>query len=94
MAEKLAATGHRVIDISMEQMRSFAGNLLELAPAAGAVIALSAPAWRSLDRSQRRILEAHGSLLVADVPVIERWGGGGGRCMLAEIHLPRGEELV
>jgi hypothetical protein len=25
----------------------------------------------------------------ADIPVIERLGGGGVRCMLAEIHLPR-----
>jgi hypothetical protein len=70
-------------------MLKFAANLLELAPAAGPVIALSRTAWRSLDASQQRQLERHGSVLTADVGVIEGVGGGGVRCMLAEIHLPK-----
>jgi hypothetical protein len=86
---KLAASGHEIIEISPEQMGSFAGNLLELAPAAGGkVIALSTTAWRSLDLKQRKTLEKYGSVLAAEIPVIERYGGGGVRCMLAEIHLP------
>jgi hypothetical protein len=85
---KLRAAGHEIIDISLEQMHGFAGNLLELAPAGGPVIALSATAWRSLDAKQRRKLERQGRILAADIPVIERYGGGGVRCMLAEIHLP------
>jgi len=89
VAEKLRATGHEVIDISREQMHRFAGNLLELAAAPGNVIALSTTAWRSFDPAQRRILEGHGSVVAADIPVIERLGGGGVRCMLAEIHLPK-----
>jgi hypothetical protein len=28
-------------------------------------------------------------VLAADIPVIEELGGGGVRCMLAEIHLPK-----
>lgn len=70
-------------------MQQFAGNLLELAPAAGNVIAMSTAAWRSFDPAERRILEGHGSVVTADIPVIERLGGGGVRCMLAEIHLPK-----
>jgi len=89
VARKLRATGHEVIDISMGQMHKFAGNLLELAAATGNVIALSTTAWHSFDPAQRRILEGHGSVLAADIPVIERLGGGGVRCMLAEIHLPK-----
>jgi hypothetical protein len=61
---------------------------LELAPAGTNVIALSTTAWHSLDSGQRRALERHGRILTADIPVIERCGGGGVRCMLAEIHLP------
>ena len=38
--------------------------------------------------AQRRALERHGRIVAADIPVIERYGGGGVRCMLAEIHLP------
>jgi hypothetical protein len=89
VAEKLRATGHQVIEISRNQMQQFAGNLLELAPAAGNVIAMSTAAWRSFDPAERRILEGHGSVVTADIPVIERLGGGGVRCMLAEIHLPK-----
>jgi hypothetical protein len=89
LREKLAATGHRVIDISIEQMGRFAGNVLVLAPPSGRVIALSSNAWGSLDAGQRRSLEAEGTVVAADIPAIERLGGGGVRCMLAEIFLPR-----
>jgi hypothetical protein len=89
VTEKLCATGHRVIEISIGQMERFAGNLLELAAPSGKVIALSTNAWGSLEPPQRRVLEGEGTVVAADIPVIERLGGGGVRCMLAEIHLPR-----
>jgi hypothetical protein len=85
---KLRASGHEILEISLAQMLDFAGNSLELAPAGANVIALSTTAWRSLDPKQRRVLEKYGSILAADIPVIERYGGGGVRCMLAEVHLP------
>jgi len=84
----LQASGREIIEISPAQMQGFAGNLLELAPAGAPVIALSTTAWRSLDPGQRRTLERHGRILAVDIPTIERCGGGGVRCMLAEIHLP------
>jgi hypothetical protein len=87
VVEKLRTTGHEVMDISVGQMQRFGGNLLELAPAAGHIIALSQNAWRSFDPAQHRFLEGHGSVVVVDIPVIERLGGGGVRCMLAEVHL-------
>jgi hypothetical protein len=85
---KLSSAGHEIIDLTLSQMHEFAGNLLELAPPGRNVIALSTSAWRSLDPKQRRVLEKYGGILAADIPVIERYGGGGVRCMLAEIHLP------
>lgn len=85
---RLRESGHEIIEISPAQMHCFAGNLLELAPPGTNVIALSATAWQSLDASQRRILEKYGRVLTAEIPMIERHGGGGVRCMLAEIHLP------
>jgi hypothetical protein len=88
VTQRLASSGHEVIEISQAQMHRFAGNLLELAPPGGPLIALSQNAWGSFDPAQRRRLESHGTVLVADIPVIERAGGGGVRCMLAEIHLP------
>jgi hypothetical protein len=89
VTEKLRATGHEVLEISMSQMVRFAGNILELTPASGTVIAMSTTAWDSFDPAQRRVLEGHGSVVAADIPVIEGLGGGGVRCMLAEIHLPK-----
>jgi hypothetical protein len=88
VVDRLRGTGHEVIDISMAQMQHFAGNLLELAPPAGPLIALSQNAWDSFEPKQRRSLERHGTPVIAQVPVIERLGGGGVRCMLAEVHLP------
>ncbi len=86
--QRLRATGHEVIEISLAQMHGFAGNLLELAPATGNLIVLSQGALGCLQAAQRRRLESHGNLVAVDIPVIERLGGGGVRCMLAEIHLP------
>ena len=83
---RLQSTGHEMVEISPAQMQCFAGNLLQLRGAAGAVIALSNTAWGSLDAGQRRRLEGHGQIAIADIPDIEHFGGGGVRCMLAEIH--------
>jgi hypothetical protein len=85
----LESGGREIIEITFAQMQAFAGNLLELAPPGGTAIALSTTAWASLDPAQRRALERHGRIVAAEIPVIERHGGGGVRCMLAEIHLPR-----
>ena len=87
--ERLRATDHEVIEISRDQMLAFAGNVLELHGSDGPVIALSQGAWRGLAAAQRRRLESFGNVIAADIPVIERLGGGGVRCMLAEIHLPK-----
>jgi hypothetical protein len=85
---RLRASGHEVIEITAAQMHEFAGNLLELAPAGSNLIAISATAWHSLDAAQRRALEKHAAVVTAEIPTIERFGGGSVRCMLAEVHLP------
>lgn len=87
----LRGAGREVIEITAAQMLDFAGNLLELAPPAGPVIAVSARAWEALLPAQRAQLERFGQVLPARIPTIERLGGGSVRCMLAEIHLPRVE---
>jgi hypothetical protein len=86
--ETLGTGGREIVEISLAQMQAFAGNVLELAPPRSKVIALSTAAWACLDAQQRRTLEKHGDVLQAEIPVIEHFGGGGVRCMLAEVHLP------
>jgi len=88
VVERLAAD-RELIDLTFEQLHAFAANLLELRGGDSPVIALSTSALASLTVTQRRALEAHGELVVAEVPTIETHGGGSVRCMLAEVALPR-----
>ena len=86
---KLRSTGHEIVEVTLAQMAQFAANVLELAAPNGRLIALSTTALDSLNRAQRGILESHAALVPVSIPTIERIGGGGVRCMLAEIHLPK-----
>lgn len=85
---RLTNSGHDIVDITRAQMLEFAGNALELAPPGGRILVLSNTAHRSFTPAQRAQLEQHVRLLPVDIPTIETVGGGGVRCMLAEIHLP------
>jgi hypothetical protein len=86
----LSSTGHDVVELTFEQMHSFAGNMLELRTRDGAqVIAMSQTAFDSLSADQRDRLAACGSIVRVPIPTIERLGGGSVRCMIAEVHLPR-----
>jgi hypothetical protein len=89
--DALRTTGHAIVDLSMEQLAAFAGNMLELRSARGGlVIAMSTRARDSLSPQQRELIEQQaGPIVAAPIPTIETLGGGSVRCMLAEIHLPR-----
>ncbi len=88
--ERLAGSGHDIVDLSYDQLDAFAGNMLELRAKDGSrVTALSQRAYDSLNEDQVARLEQNGRLLVANINTIEDSAGGSVRCMLAEIHLPR-----
>lgn len=88
--QSLEAAGREVLELGRAAMNAFAGNLLQLATREGGrVIALSATALAGLGPHLRGRLERHGELVAVPVPVIERYGGGSVRCMLAEVFLPR-----
>lgn len=91
VTDLLQSRGRTVVELSMQQMQSFAGNMLELRTRRGtAVIAMSDAAHRSLHSSQLSALGDGGAEIVtAAIPTIERLGGGSVRCMIAEVHLPR-----
>lgn len=89
VAAFLRVSGKRILDISRAQMGAFAGNVLELKGRGGApVLVLSRQAWDALNEGQRRAIQDRAIPLVAAIDTIERCGGGGVRCMVAEIHLP------
>jgi hypothetical protein len=86
---RLRAHNDLVLEISLAQMRRFAGNILELSTAGRNLLALSTRALSALGNEQRSLLEQRVQLLALPVPTIENVGGGGVRCMLAELFLPR-----
>lgn len=86
----LTATGHRIINIGMEQVRQYAGNMLQVAAADGRQYTiLSMLAYKSLSADQVSLLQQHTQLLPIDITTIETVGGGSVRCMMAEIFLDK-----
>lgn len=86
--EFLRLLGKRdIVDISLEQMGSFAGNMLELQPFGERrpLLVMSASARKSLRQEQLRMIESHCDMASPDLRIIEANGGGSARCMLAEI---------
>ncbi len=91
--ESLEGTGHDVLQLSFGQMYAFAGNMLELRDRAGErLIAMSQQAYNSLSSAQIDVLKSNGGVVTSPIDDIERLAGGSVRCMLAEIHLPRGAD--
>src|SRR5690606_15229661 len=88
LIDRLEATGKTLVALDEAQMLEFAANVLELDAPSGPLLAVSTRAWRAFDADQRRELERHLAICPVPVDTIERVGGGGIRCMLAEIHLP------
>lgn len=75
-----------VIEISMAQMESFAGNMLFIRNPEGKLcVAVSDAAWNSLSEKQRSDIANHAHPIIAKIPTIEKHGGGSIRCMLAEL---------
>jgi hypothetical protein len=87
---EIEASGRTLIEVAYDQLRGFGCNVIELkGRAGGPVIALSSAARRSFSPEQLKLLESFGTLAEADIPTIERVGGGSVRCMIADVHLPR-----
>ncbi len=87
LLRSFASTGHRVLSISYQQMRCFAGNMIEVQSKTGKrFLLLSQKALDSLLDGQIKELSRHVELLPVNIPNIEKYGGGGIRCMVAGIH--------
>ncbi|MBX3114639.1 MAG: hypothetical protein KF836_08750 [Fimbriimonadaceae bacterium] len=75
-----------IIELNYKQMSSFCANVLELeGKDDSAKIILSTTAFDALTDSQKHSLAAHGELVHLEVFLIEVIGGGGIRCMIAEL---------
>ena len=83
-------TGKEIIDISEEQVNQFAGNMLQVKNDRNErFTVMSQAAFQSLREDQINTIEQYGAIISSPIPTIERLGGGGVRCMMAEVFLPR-----
>ncbi len=88
--EKIRKTASQtIIEISLEQLEHFAGNMLEVVNDKGEhLLVMSEQAHKSLTASQVSELEQFAKIVSAPLYTIESNGGGSARCMMAEIFLP------
>jgi len=88
-ADVLAALGktHTVMELSMEQLQLFCGNVLEvLGDDDARMLAMSSAAYAAFSTEQLSVIEQHYERIIhAPLPTLEMYGGGSARCCLAEL---------
>ena len=87
LTDTLEATCKQVVDITLEQMNHFAGNMLEVRGKDGMpLLVMSATAKRALNERQTDALSRLTRIVAPEIATIETAGGGSARCMMAEIY--------
>ena len=82
-------TGKELIEITLDQMNHFAGNMLQVQNKDGEqLLVMSSQAYQSLTPVQIQKLNSYNRIVHAPLTTIETNGGGSARCMMAEIFLP------
>jgi hypothetical protein len=90
LINSLEKTGKEIIDISLEQLEHFAGNMLQVKNMDDEVLlVMSTQAYHALTTVQTATLQEHNRIIHSALNTIETVGGGSARCMLAEIFLQK-----
>ncbi len=88
LRDSLAKNGHEIVEISLEQMQKFAGNMLLLRnKKSESFLVISRQALDSLAAAQVETLSGYAVLVPVELSTIETYGGGSARCMIAENFL-------
>jgi hypothetical protein len=83
---KLEETNYQIIDISLAQMHHFCANSLQLQNKEGAkYLVMSDKAFTNFTHEQLKTIQNFSNIIHSDLSTIEKYGGGGARCMLAEL---------
>jgi len=86
---ELEGSGKVLVEISLDQMNHFAGNMLQVHNARGEkLLVMSTQAYASLTQGQVGLLTFFNRIIHSPLTTIETNGGGSARCMMAEVHLP------
>ena len=83
--ESLEKSGRKIVEITLNQVDSFAGNLIQLGDKKNKIIVVSELAYSSLNNHQKNILSAESKIVNIPIPTIQKCGGGSVRCMIAEL---------
>jgi hypothetical protein len=90
LIKHFANTNKEIIEISLTQMMSFAGNMLQVRNDFDETfLVMSKQAYDSLNKAQIAHIQRHTEILYADIKTIETYGGGSARCMLAELFFDK-----
>jgi len=83
---KLKSTGKIIVEISLEQVANFTGNMIEIKSRSGhPLMVMSTSARESLTPTQENIISTYNQIVSSELKTIETNGGGSARCMIAEI---------
>ncbi|WP_019539989.1 citrulline utilization hydrolase CtlX [Proteiniphilum acetatigenes] len=86
VVSRLISGGKIIVDISLDQVVRFAGNMLEVKSRNGQpIMVMSTSARSALTAAQETVISTYNTILSAPLSTIETNGGGSARCMLAEI---------
>lgn len=78
----------KIIPISLDQVNNFCGNVIELNNNNNHnLLVMSTKAFNSFSNSQIKTIENFSKIVHSPLDTIEKYGGGGARCMIAEIFL-------
>lgn len=84
------STTKQIIEISLNQLNQFAGNVLEvLGTENKKYLVMSEQAYMALTPGQIETIKSHCDILYTPLYTIENNGGGSARCMMAEIFLEK-----
>ncbi len=90
VVKHLKSDGREVIEISEDQVNSFAGNMLQVRGNNDQLyLIMSQSAYDSLSENQIKKIEKHSKIMSSSLETIETCGGGSARCMMAEVFLPK-----
>jgi len=89
--QHLKEDGKEIVDITEAQVNNFAGNMLQVKGADDNLyLIMSQSAYDSLSSAQMQTLKKHNKdIISSSLDTIKACGGGSGRCMMAEVFLPK-----
>ena len=81
-------TKKQIIEISFDQVKNFCGNVIELKNSNNEnILVMSSKAFDSFSIEQKGMINNFCKIVHSPLENIENYGGGGARCMIAEMFL-------